>query len=344
MRKSSLYYYEGTRPKALLEAFADAAQNFPVVVPQGYARKKKGSSSGVRTLNVLLSDLHFGTDLLPDEHLLAYSNKEEARRLAKVLVNVLDYKTDKRDETTLQVLLNGDLLAGLLGHDDRANAELTVQMMRAAHLLTQFLAHCCAHFRRVVVRVQYGNHGRNLLRHMSRQDNRKFENFELLTVMMVTGPLRGMENLTWDIPKRPISFWKTFSHQFGMTHGDTVLGKKPGTEALEAAVAKVKASRFYRLKGELDVLFLGHWHQGTMQVMGDTTVIVNPPLLPPDGHSESSGYLNACGQWLLESTVKHPVGDVRLVRVDEDDDQNSSFDALISPWTEALTFVHVEET
>lgn len=342
-KKSSLVYFPGTKPTALLQEFADVAALFPVIKPTGYARKLVTKESD-RVLSVVLSDLHFGTDLLPEEHLLAYSNKEEARRLAKVLQNVLDYKHDKRDSTTLQILINGDLFAGLLGHDDKAVAELSVQMMRSAHLLCQFISHCAAEFKRVVVRVQYGNHGRNKLRHFSRADNSKWENFELIVMVMVGGPLRQCKNITWDIPKRPVSFWKTFDHRFGMTHGDTVLGKKPGTESLLSALSQVKSSRFYGLKGELDVMFLGHWHQGMMYVVGDTTVFVNPPLLPPDGHSESSGYLNACGQWLVESTAKYAVGDARLVRVGVEDDVNSKLDDLINPWTHSLVFNHVEET
>lgn len=341
--KSSLIYYSGARPSALLQEFADVAATFPPIKPTGYARQYKPKDAD-RVLTVALSDLHFGTDLLPEEHLLAYSNKEEARRLAKVLKNVLDYKTDKRDRTKLQILVNGDLFAGLLGHDDKAVAQLSVQMLRAAHLLCQFIDKCCQEYRSVVVRVQYGNHGRNKLRHYARADNNKSDSFELIVMMMVGGPLRLHQNLAWDIPKRPISFWKTFGHQFGMTHGDTVLGKKPGTESLLSALSQVKSSRFYGLKGELDVMFLGHWHQGMMHVIGDTTVFVNPPLLPPDGHSESSGYLNACGQWLTESTVKYAVGDSRLVRVGVEDDRDSSLDALISPWTESLVFNHVKET
>lgn len=341
--KSSLYTYDGARPKALLQAFIDISETFPAIKPQPYASKRKAENFD-RVLTVHLSDLHFGTDLKPDEHLLAYSNREEARRLAHILKNALDYKRDKRDQTTLQILLNGDLFAGLLGHDDRAVAELSVQMIRCVHLLVQFVAHCCGHFRRVVVRVQGGNHGRNLMRHKGRADNAKWDNFELITAVMMQGPLREHKNLVWDIPKRPISFFKVFSHQFGMTHGDTILGKKPGTPALEAALSAMKASSFYRLAGKLDVMFFGHWHKGMLELIGDTHVLTNPPLLPPDGFSESSGYLNACGQWLVESTPAYAVGDTRLVRVSEEQDKDRSLDALISPWTENLVFTHVEET
>lgn len=343
MRKDSAFAYEGQKPTRLLQEFIDASSLFPAIKPSPYVRKSKTENFD-RVLTVSLSDLHFGTDLKAEEHLLAFSNKEEARRLAHVLKNALDYKTDKRDATSLQILLNGDLFAGLLGHDDRAVAELTVQMMRTVHLLVQFVAHCAAHFRKVVVRVQWGNHARNLLRHHGRADNTKWENFELITAVMMQGPLRKFENVSWDIPRRPISFFKVFDHQFAMTHGDTVLGKKPGTSALEAALSGLKASGFYKLNGKLDVLFLGHWHKGILESVGDTVVITNPPLIPPDGFSESSGYLNACGQWLVETTAAHAVGDTRLVRVGEEQDKNKALDALISPWTESLVFTHVEET
>lgn len=343
MSKSSLFYYEGREPTALLKQFRDVASLMPVIKPTGFANRAN-TYTPERCLTVALSDLHFGTDLTPHDHLRAYSNKEESRRLAHILKNVLEYKQDHRDKTVLQILLNGDLFAGLLGHDDRAVAELSVQMLRTVHLLVQFVSACALAYKKVVVRVQYGNHGRNKLRHFSRADNSKWENFELITAVMLQGPLRTFKNITWDIPRRPISFWKVFGHQFAMTHGDTVLGKKPGSDALGNAVAAVRASSFYNLKGKLDVLFLGHWHQGMLQLHGDTCILVNPPLLPPDGHSESSGYLNACGQWLLESTANYAVGDTRLVIIPEKVDTDTSLDALISPWTESLVFTHVEET
>lgn len=337
-KKSSLVAYIGQEPSALLKRFAEVAQdNYPAVVVKPYKSASKGYEPN-RVLTVELSDLHIGTDLNAAEHLQAFSNVEEARRLAAVLKNVLDFKTDKRDRTALQILLNGDLFAGLLGHDDRAVDLLTSQMLRTAHLITQFVAQCCAHFASVTVRFQPGNHGRNKLRHFARADNAKWDNFETMTMMVVIGQFRGVPNVRWDIPRRPVSFWKVFGHQFGMTHGDTVAGKKPGTPSLSSALAEVKASSFYNLRGTLDVFFLGHWHKGIMEVLGDTTVFCNPALVPPDGHSESSGYLNACGQWLVETTPDYPVGDCRLVRVGAEQDRDRSLDSLISPWAINMAF------
>lgn len=340
-KKSSLFGFQGNIPSALINAFTDAAYAYPAVkikprpVPKSYEPN--------RVLSVLLSDQHYGTDLKPSEHLLAFSNKEEARRTAHITKNVIEYKLDKRDQTRLQVLLNGDQFAGLLGHDDRATAELTVQMMRCAHIVTQQIGHFASAFSQVDVYIEYGNHGRNLLRHMGRANNTKWENFELLCMLMVKGQCRNLTNVQWHIPRRPVLFWKVFNHTFGMTHGDTILGSKPGTPGFAKTLHSMTSSEYYKLHGRLDVMLLGHWHTGMLFQEGSTTVVVNSALLPPDGNSESGGYLNGCGQWLLETTPDHAIGDSRLVRVGESQDKDSSLDSIITPWSENLVFTDVSD-
>lgn len=336
MSKSSLYYYENTRESGLLRAFREAANTYAPVKAGGYALKKNVKSPN-RVLTALLSDLHFGTDLIAGQHLVPFGKIEEARRLAYVLQNILHYKTDKRDTTVLHLDINGDLFAGLLGHDDRAVAELTHQIMRASHLLSQLVIHCAEHFPKVVINVQPGNHGRNLLRHKTRQDNDKWENFETIVMFHVRGVTRNLKNITWNMPKRSWSDIPVFNWHKFMTHGDTILGKKPGTPAFESIVNATNSSPYYR-SGGYDIYELGHWHAPENFLMGRSHVFVNGALLPPDGHSESSGYLNKSAQWLYESTEKFAVGDQRLVVIDSTCHADTSLDALISPWTEDLVF------
>lgn len=338
-KKSALYYYKTPRESELLRLFKEASSAYPAIKPEGYS-KKEDKKPVKRILTALWSDMHYGTDLQQDEHLRPYGNTEESRRTAKIVSNILDYKRDKRTETQLHLDFNGDDFAGMLGHDDRKHAELTAQIFRTAHLEAQIVSRCATEFPSVRVHRGYGNHGRNTLRHHGRADNTKWENFELLAFQLVRGLCRDLKNVVWAVNKRPTMTIPMFSWKKFMTHGDTVLGGKPGSPQFERQLSGVNSSPYYR--GPYDVVELGHWHQLMHFSVGSSRVIVNPALIPPDGFSESNGYLNECGQVLYETTERYPVGDFRAVIVGPEDDHNSKLDALISPWTEHLVFTDAE--
>ena len=346
-KKSSLYYHDGPESSRLLLAFRDAATMFPTIQPSGYASKKGKLIEGRRVLTAMLSDLHYGSDLDRREHLMPYSNVEECRATAKVLYNILEYKTDKRDETTLDLDMNGDEFAGLLGHDDKAVAPLTFQLLRAAHLLAQVVRHCSAAFPKVRVTKTPGNHGRNLLRHYGRADNAKWDNFETLMFQHVRGLCRDLPNVEWIITPRPWVINQVFQWNKFITHGDTEGNFKPGSPAFEKWVSSINASPYYggyiKDGGRIDIVELGHWHSGQHFTVGHTEAFVNGALIPPDGHSASGNYLTACSQFLFESTEKYAVGDTRKIRINLEDYTSTEFDGLLEPWSEELMFTDVEK-
>lgn len=341
-KKSGLYYYSQPSESRLLRSFRESANDYPAIKPEGYSRKTSNQPTK-RILTSMWSDMHYGTDLKRGEHLKAYSNVEEARRTARVTQNILDFKRDKRAETSLHLDFNGDDFAGLLGHDDRAVAELSYQMFRTAHLEAQVVSRCAAEFPSVTINRGYGNHGRNLLRHLGRADNSKWDNFELISFMLVRGLCRELKNVTWRISRRPALQINVFGWNKLMTHGDTVLGKKPGTGDFERALNGINSSPYYNSGRGFDIVELGHWHQGMQYTVGHTEVFVNPALLPPDGFSESSGYLNNCGQYMYETTESFAVGDTRKVMVGPAEDNDSSLDAVIQPWSENMVFTEEDE-
>lgn len=340
MKKSSLYYYKEPAKSALLESLRDVAQLYPAIKPSGYAAKK-GDKKTDRVLTAMWSDQHYGSDLDRREHLLAYSNREETRATAKVLGNILGYKTDKRDQTMLDLDFLGDEFAGLLGHDDNAVAPLTFQVCRTSHLLSQIIGLCAAAFPKVRVTKKPGNHGRNLLRHQGRADNAKWDNFETMMFEIVRGTCRNLTNVTWRNSRRAWTINKAFGWNKFLTHGDTEGNFKPGSVSFEKWVSSINASPYYG--GRIDIVELGHWHSGQQFSVNHTEVFVNPALIPPDGHSASGNYLTACGQFMFESTERYAVGDIRKVRVNPSDYADSGLDGLLQPWSEDLVFNEVED-
>jgi hypothetical protein len=74
-----------------------------------------------------------------------------------------------------------------------------------------------------------------------------------------------------------------------------------------------------------------------------TRVFINGALIPPDGYSQSNGYLSGAGQWIFETTETYPVGDMRFVQIAPNDYNNTALDGIIAPWNQALEFqIHNE--
>jgi hypothetical protein len=334
MKKNLNVYYQDS--KVVLDAIQNAMTLAPEVKPAGYARKKGAQYAGDRVVTLMLSDTHYGTDLTATDHLRPYSNVEECRATAKVIANLLDYKTDHRDKTTVHLWIGGDLFAGLLGHDDRSLPELQVQMLRAASVLVQGVSLVAAEFPKLIVTVDWGNHGRDTLRHKSRADNYKWLNWELITMFLVRTQCQKLRNVSWHLHRRAYGFTKLFGWQFFTTHGDTILSKKPGSQGFARQLASINSSPYYQ--GRNHVALLGHWHSGETFQVDHTRVFVNGALIPPDGFSESHGFLAGAGQWIFETTEKHAVGDTRFVEVTPKDYLDTGFDGLIEPWSEELVF------
>lgn len=320
----------------MLTGINEAVALVPKITPAGYARKQGASYSGSRFLTLQLSDLHYGTDLTAEDHLRPYSNVEECRATAAVVSNALDYKPDHRNETTLHIWFGGDDFAGLLGHDDKSLPALQVQLARAAHIEAQTIALLAARFRNVLVTRDWGNHGRDTLRHKGRADNFKWLNWEFMLWKLVRAMCRDLKNVRWQTSRRGYGYTKLFGWQLFRTHGDTILGGKPGSQGFARQLAGINSSPYY--KGLNHIVLLGHWHSGETFQVEHTRVFVNGALIPPDGYSQSNGYLSGAGQWLFETTEKFPVGDMRFVQLAPSDYTDSKWDGLITPWTEELEF------
>lgn len=302
-----------------------------------YKPNKKVKTS--RELNLVLSDLHFGSDIHANEsgsH--NYGTTEEARRFAKVIQETLDYKLQHREETKLNVLLLGDLIQGDLGHDPRDGAPLTEQICRAIHLLTQGLSHLVKAFPQVVVHCNGGNHARRATRHPNRAVHAKWDNYETILAYSLKQIFSDVSNITFNIPKTPYVTYEVFGQKVFATHGDTVLnpgyiGKAINTGSLEGQINKINAT--LKDADEYKVWICGHIHVGSVvHLSNGSTLLSNGALCPTDEYAVSIGLLESCaGQMLFESVKDYPVGDVRYIRVSTKEDEDSNLEKIIKPYT-----------
>lgn len=309
------------------------------ITPSGYALKKHEGKIE-RHLNLVLSDLHFHSLLDDREVPYQYGPVEEARRLAKVVLETAEYKVQYRKETELNVSIIGDIIQGQL-HDARDGAPLAAQVSAAAHLLIQALNFLAAHFPKVHVRCVPGNHGRNPNRHPKRAVLQKWDAIETMLYVTLKHALAHVKNVTVTIPKTPYLTYTSFDKRIFGTHGDTVInpgypGQSIQVRSMEEQINRINAS--LRDQDEYAVFFVGHVHVGSLvHLPNGATLITNGCLIPTDSYGVSLGLFEiTCGQTLFESVKGYAVGDYRFIYVDSNTDKDASMDKIISPYLDGI--------
>jgi hypothetical protein len=323
----------------ILEKYAKTAPSRLKLVsaPKAKSVKAKGVT---RELNILLSDLHIGSDL--DSRYgppLKFGKLEEARRLAHVVKTVCSYKQDHRDETRLRVHLGGDIIQGQL-HDMRDGDILAAQVARAIHLLGQAISRFCNAFPAgVVVDCTPGNHDRITSRHKERATYEKTDSLATMIYYAVKKATAHFKNLQFDITRAPFVAYESFGAKCFGTHGDTVLnpgypGSVINAKNLETQINRINAS--LANAEEYKLFWVGHVHVGTVIHMGNGSILItNGALIPSDQYSISIGlFENACGQSMWESVPGHVVGDYRFINVNGGTDKDESLDEYIVPFVD----------
>ncbi len=302
------------------------------IVPRGYARKK-ASKIGSRIANLLLSDLHIGATLDERELNQGYGWTEAARRLAFVTLQAAEYKSQYRDRQILHVYLNGDVIEGLLLHDQADGAPLTEQCIAFLQYMGATLAHLAASYASVKVFCEPGNHGRNKLRHEGRATNQKWDSTETVLYVGLRMMCQRLENVSFEINRAPALTVPLFDKTMLLTHGDTHLkigDPDKQAESYERALNQINGTLEYGK--HIDLLAVGHFHKGRLLKFRRSAVLINSALVPPNGHAKTEGYDTACGQWIWESVQGYALGDARFVDVGPEIDKDASLDAIVKPF------------
>jgi hypothetical protein len=326
------------RDQLFLDQFQSMASKLlskGLVQPSGYAlRTDKGHKE--RILNVLLSDLHYGSLLDPLEVPLQYTQVEEARRTAAVGVQVAEYKLQYRKDTTLYVHLLGDIIQGKLHDLQEPSAPMTHQFGAAVYLLSQLIAFWAKSFPNVVVRCTPGNHGRDKRRHHERATSQKWDSFENMIYYAIKMALANHKNVRVEIPYTPYFVADIFGDKMMGTHGDTVLA--PGFPSDSILVKNIKNQvNEWNSSEEVEhcrIFAVGHVHTGSItQLANGATFVTNGPLIPADPYALSRGHTSAnCGQQVWESVKGHVFGDSRYVQVNKYTDKDRALDKVIKPF------------
>lgn len=290
-----------------------------------------------RVVNVLFSDLHFGSDIAEDETGHSWGKIEESRCLAKVVKNVCSYKTHYRSETRLIVNIIGDIIENDL-HDTSTAAPIHEQTCRAIHLLSQAIARFSENYPEVVINFAPGNHGRDKAVHYGRATSMKWNAIETTIYYAIKKACANLKNVKFHQPKTPWVIYEALGHKMYVTHGDTNMNVgNPNTsisiKAIEGHVNRLNSS--LKDDAKFAVVAIGHVHIAVAVHLGNGTYLfMNGPLVPSNSFAQTFGNMNGPqDQILWETTEKFAVGDQRFINA-AGAENDASLDKIIQPFTE----------
>lgn len=296
-----------------------------------------------REMVVMLNDTHFGAIIESSEigGINNYGWKEACRRTSMLLQETLDYKlSHRKDVTKLHVVLNGDIIQGLIHNLNGRGMELTIhQINGAVHILTNFISNCANNFPKVIVTGLSGNHCDlpHKREHGKRVIQEKYDSFTNMIFYSLSAAFRNIKNVEFNFPKTLYAMIDLPAGRCLITHGDTLFTRslgQPGNsinvKSLSEAIRKFNSGEIQKGNPAVKMVLLGHVHVYANFITDDgVEVMIAPSLSGTDGFAHSLNINNnLTGQIVFESTKKYILGDSRLVRVG-DADNNKELDKLI---------------
>lgn len=317
----------------LLARVKDTVSKLPKMTGPTYKPNKNKSTE--RVLTAVFSDHHIGSDIVKPETKLSYGPVEEARALAYLTENIINYKLQYRDETVLNLLMIGDIIENEL--HGRTSADLLhLQTCRAIWLYPQVLKQLAANFKKIRVYFAVGNHGRDMAIHQQRATSLKYNALETTIYYAIRQAMSDYKNIEFIQPMTPWVEFELFENKGYATHGDTHLnpgnpGKKIDVGGLENQINRINAS--LKDDEEYKVFVAGHVHQALITPLPNRAyLIVNGALTPPNTFAQSLNIMEAPQiQVMWEAVPNHPVGDSRMIDVSKSaNDKN--LDKIIVPF------------
>ena len=320
----------------ILDGIEEIFNKNPIVIPNGAKVPPEKHKYKDRNLTLLWSDLHFGVDVDPREVLQCEYNWEIAsRRMAKLCQQASLWKPEHRKDTRLQIVLNGDIIHGIVHLSESNIRELTEQIWGATAILSKAIGFLAQHFGSVHVLCLPGNHDRVSYRTSERSVAQRWNSHGHSIFLALKCYFREVKNVEFDIPMAGMGSYETpGKHIIFATHGDTEpstsnVGRSFDVKKTTEAMLKLNAGNV--LPRKASVVLYGHWHQPSLFMLPDgTNCVVNGSLIGSDSYAQNGiGYFNSMpAQIMFESVADYPVGDFRIVQL-RDADKDKDMDKII---------------
>jgi len=302
------------------------------------AKAKGKGKPAERTIVAHLSDTHYGCNIDKSEMggLNEYNWQIAARRSALFFQQIVNYKPQHRDQTEVVLLVNGDIIAGVIHNQEWFVDLLTTQFAGTLNILCQGISYLAQNFKKVRVVMTPGNHGRSMHKASTdRGTTHKYDSYETQIFIAVREVMKAKcANVEVEVPDSPFAIFKAQGHTYFVTHSDTVINVgNPGAalnmKSINNQINKLNASE---LGGDakFDAVICGHIHTPTLQLMESGCMLVlNGCLSGLDPYALSIGIFDSNPtQQLFEATEKHAVGDVRFIQV-KSADKDAQLDKII---------------
>lgn len=324
-----------------LNVFKEVMQKNPIKMHSVIKPIKKSGQKIKRSLVVHFSDTHFGCNIDRNEmdNVNEFNWTIAARRMALMMDQVVTYKPQYRDETELVMLINGDIIAGVIHDQEWAVDLLTTQFAGALNIFTQAISYAAQHFKKVRVVCTPGNHGRAM--HKGSKDRatvHKWDSYENMIYVALRDLFKAKHShVEFTIPECPYAIVSIQGNKFLITHGDTVInvgnpGKNLNMKSINDQINRVNSQL---IKGDENfaAIVVGHVHVPTVQeTESGTMLLINGTLSGADPFAQSLGIFSKnATQTLFEVVEGHAVGDIRLIRL-RDADEQAKLEAIIEPF------------
>lgn len=313
---------------------------------------KRQKTKQKREIVMMLNDTHYGLVVDPNEvnGVNAYDWREACRRTAMVVAEAIDFKPHTREEVeTAHLVLNGDLICGLIHGTNTKGVDLYVRQLNGAlHILTHVVANLLANFKNVQVHGIGGNHCNAIHKreHGNRVVSEVWDNYANGIYYGLSTAFRDNNRVTFNFPKTPYGFIDLPGGRAMYGHGDTIFSRalgNPGTvinvKSMSEEVRKFNLGETQRGRQAIKLLLLGHTHCYHNFINNDGVHVYNAPSLSgTDGFAHQLNINNNfVGQVVFESTRDYIMGDHRLIRV-QVADNNAALDKIIPTYTGELSW------
>lgn len=297
--------------------------------------KKVSKKPTKKIVTLLWSDLHFGVDVKDFETVGAsYTWQSAARRLAFLCKEAVD--TYGHDENVvLRVVLNGDIIQGVIHLSDHNIKLLTEQLWGASAILVSALDFLKQHFHQIEVVCLPGNHDRVTYKDAGRAISQRWDSHSHSIYMGLKLAFRGCTGLSFDIPTSGIALMRDLDDNIMLaTHADCEPDPKNVSKAIDTngmALKLLKIKEGWHLDKPVSVAMFGHWHTPTVQMLPTgSMLVVNGNLIGPElyGQNALGIYGNTPSQLMFETVKGDPLRNVRVVRV-LSADTDESLDKII---------------
>ena len=283
------------------------------------------------------SDAHLGANIDKKELIInEYNSSIAARRTALYFKQLGEYKLSKRKGTKLVLLLNGDLLQGVI-HNQEGNLDLmTLQFEEILWILSQGISYLANLYIEVEVICSTGNHERAMWKmDKGRATAQKWDSFASMAYVALNRVFETYNNVTFIIKKTPYIDHMVLGKRIFVTHGDTSfnvgnVSKAVSISNIENQINKINNSDLTLTK-KFDAFFIGHVHF-PMVLLSQTGchIFINGCVSGVDPFAQCIGIVNnQVVQQFVEFTEDH-IGDMRFVDLRQADD-NEKLDKIIKP-------------